>query len=111
MATVHPKSPGFAQAREEIEAVFAGCDLKYTLSDLKIVSATAGNIRVHFVQKTEKVGGDADFTDVIVEGVHSLKQDGDKWKLNGIVITKITPVKPHDNGSDQIPIAPAGLLR
>lgn len=96
MATVHPKSSGASsEARAEIEGIFARYDLKYTLSDMKIVSETPEEVRVRFVQKTEKSGGDADFTDFIVEGVHSLRKDGDKWKLFDIVITKTTPVKPQ----------------
>src|SRR5437868_1302688 len=56
MATIHPKAPSFASTREVVGEMFKALDLKCTLSDLNLVTASAEEARVGFTQKTEKTG-------------------------------------------------------
>ena len=95
MATVHPASPDFASTREVIEQIFSKYDLKYELRDLKVVDATPDEVKVSFVQKTERTGGATDLPDNLVEGVHTLKKDGDLWKMIRTVTLRVTTLKPQ----------------
>ena len=90
MATIHPESPVFGSTREAIETMFKSVDLKFTITDLRLVSATPDEAKVSFVQKTQKVGGDAPFQDNIVEGIHILRPDKGTWKIYRTLQTKVT---------------------
>lgn len=92
MATVHPESPDFEATRGVIEELFSKFDLKYELSDLKVVSATPAEIKVSFVQKTMKVSGPPELPNHIVEGVHTLRKEGAQWKLFRTVTIRTTPI-------------------
>ena len=81
MATIHPQARSFESTRQIVSEMFKAIDLKYTLSDLQVVSATADEAQVHFVQQTEKTGGDGQFQPNIVTGVHTLRPDQGKWKI------------------------------
>lgn len=94
MATVHPETPDFEASRAVFEEIFAKYDLKYDLRELKVVGTTETEVKVSYVQKTQRVGGATDLPDNIVEGVHTLKKDGDKWKLLRTVSIRFTPLKP-----------------
>ena len=90
MATIHPESPVFGSTRGAVEEMFKVIDLKFTISDLRLVSATPDEAKVSFVQKTQKVGGDAPFQDNIVEGIHTLRPDKGTWKIYRTLQTKVT---------------------
>ncbi len=93
MATIHPASPVFKDTRDAVELMFKSVDLKYTLSDLRIVSASPDEVKVSFLQKTEKIGGEGQFEDNIVEGIHTLRLDRGQWKISKTLQTKITDLK------------------
>jgi ketosteroid isomerase-like protein len=105
MATIHPKGPYYGSTRDAVAEVFKVLDLKYTLSDLKVVSATPDEAQVSFVQKTEKTGGDGEFQDNIQQGVHTLRPDNGKWKIYRTTLTKITDLNGKPLGAPQ-PAAP-----
>jgi hypothetical protein len=90
MATLHPAAPGFATSRNMLAEMFSSVDLKFTLSDLRVISASPQEARVGFVQKTEKVGGNSEFKDNTIEGFHVLRPDQGKWKIYTTVQTKGT---------------------
>jgi len=90
MATVHPQSPDFDATRGAIEELFAKFDFKYELRDLKVINATPEEVKVSFVQKTTKVAGPAEIPTLLVEGVHTLRKDGDQWKMVKMVTIRTT---------------------
>jgi len=94
MATVHPQTPDYEASRAVIEEIFKKYDLKFELIDLKLAGIRDGEAKVAYTQKTTRVGGDTDLPDNIVEGVHTLKKDGDKWKIINSVQLRITPLQP-----------------
>jgi len=85
MATIHPRSPSYGSTRKMLEEMFSSIDLKFTLSDLRVISASPTEARVAFVQKTEKVGGGHEFHDNTIEGTHILRPDMGKWKIYSTV--------------------------
>jgi ketosteroid isomerase-like protein len=108
MATIHPHAPSFESTRELVGEMFKAVDLKYTLSDLKVLESSPDKARVSFVQKTEKTGGEGQFQDNIVEGIHTLRQDNGKWKIYGTVQTKVTGLDGKPLGGHNVePSAPA----
>ena len=112
MATIHPQSPVYAGTKDAVEEMFQSVDLKYTLSDLRIESATPEEVKVSFVQRTEKVGGTGQFANNIVEGIHTLRLDGKHWKIHKTLQTKITdfngkPLFAPDAPPPTSPIPPA----
>lgn len=94
MATVHPEGADVAATRAVVEEIFAKYDFKYRLSGLKVVSVKDGEVQVRFVQTTERTGGAEDQADNVLDGVHTLKKDGAKWKLLRTTATRVTPLKP-----------------
>ena len=99
MGTIHPSAPTFDSTRSIVSQMFQALDLKYTLSDLKVVTSSPDEAQVSFVQKTEKQSGDAPFQSNIVEGVHTLRPDGGKWKIYRTVQTKVTDLEGKPLGT------------
>ena len=93
MATIHPDSPQFEGTREAVVEMFAKVDWKYTLSDLRIESATPEEVKVSYKQKMEKVGERGEFLDTIVEGIHTLRPDKGAWKIYKTLPTRVTDLK------------------
>ena len=92
MATIHPQSPNFAQTRDVVARMFSEVNLRFTVSDLKVVTSTPDEAKVSFVQKTEKVGSTGPVPLNVVEGIHILRPDDGKWKIYGTLQTKVTPL-------------------
>jgi hypothetical protein len=108
MATIHPQAPNLAQTREFIAQLFNDMDLKFTVSDLKVVTATPEEARVSFKQKTEKVEAGSTVPLNVIEGVHTLRPDNGKWTIFNTIKTKETRLdqKPADSPENS-PSAPA----
>jgi threonine dehydratase len=68
-------------------------DVKYTLSDLRIISASPEEVKVSFVQRSEKVGGKGQFIDNIVEGIHTMRPNQGTWKIYKTLQTKVTDLR------------------
>ena len=94
MDTLHPQSLNLAAARETFRQVFEKYDLKYELQDLKVAGAKSQQVKVSFVQRTRRAGGAEDFMDNAVEGVHTLKKDGDQWKIVDTAATRVSALNP-----------------
>lgn len=92
MATIHPDSPQLEDVREAAGIMFKTVDAKYTLSELRIESATPEEVKVSYVEKMEIIGGDRKFVDNIVEGIFTLRPDKGRWKIYKTLPTKITDI-------------------
>jgi ketosteroid isomerase-like protein len=107
MATIHSKGPYFQSTRDTVAEVFKVLDLKYTLSDLQVVSASPEEAHVSFVQKTEKIGGEGEFQGNIQQGIHILRPDDDgKWKIFRTQLVKITGLDGRPLGATEEAAAP-----
>jgi hypothetical protein len=94
MATIHPESPYYADTKEFVETdYFKSVDLKYTISDLQIISSTPEEVKVSFVQKMQKVGGTGPFVDNITESIDTMRLDGKRWKIYKSLTTKATDLQ------------------
>ncbi len=93
MATIHPDSPQLEEMREGATLMFKTVDAKFTLSDLRIESATPEEVKVSYSEKMEFLGGQQKFVDNIVEGVFTLRPDKGRWKIYKTLATKITDLK------------------
>ena len=117
MATVHPNMPTFGQLREFITQIFREVQLKVTISDLKVMSASPDQARVSFKQKTDQMTDGHLVPLNIVEGVHTLRPDHGTWKIFETDNTKVTRFnetapgatenKPPAAGIAPTPTAPA----
>ena len=101
MATIHPKAPSFGSTREIVGEMFKELDLKCELSDLEVVTASPKEARVRFSQKTEKIGGNGEFQNNIVKGVHILRPDGEKWKIFNTIQTSVTGLDGKSLGATE----------
>ncbi|MCE9611854.1 MAG: hypothetical protein K8R23_16780 [Chthoniobacter sp.] len=114
MSTIHPGSPAFADTRTAVEFVFKNLDLKYELSDLKLVSITPEEVKISFVQKTTKTGGTGEFKDNIQEGIHTLRPDNGTWKIYKTLVLKLTDLQGKPlflpDAAPMPPIEPAGQV-
>jgi len=90
MATIHPTSPSYESTREVVKQMFQMVDLKCTLTDMHVVTASADEAQVSFVQKTEKTGGEGQFQNNIVHGIHTLRLDNGKWKIFRTLQSSVT---------------------
>lgn len=108
MATIDPRAAAYKSTRELTQAMFQEVDLKYELSDLKLISATPEEARVSFVQRMEKTGGPGEFRNNIVHGVHLLRPDRGKWKIHGTMQLKVTDLdgQPLTAPDNAIPTPP-----
>jgi hypothetical protein len=90
MATIHPQSEYYESTRAVVREMFEQVDVKYQLSDLKLVASTPEEAKVTFTQSMEKTGGPGEFRDNIVQGLHTLRLDQGKWKIYRTQNFKIT---------------------
>ena len=88
MNALDPQSPGYGQVKDMTAKIFQTYDLRYTLSDVALVSVNNDEAHVHFVQLTEKVSGPA-FRNNRVEGTHTLKKRNGVWKITDTQAAKV----------------------
>jgi predicted small lipoprotein YifL len=87
MATIDENSPGYQSTKDLIKVIFEQYDLKYELSDLKVIEKNKNEAKVSFTQVTRKVSG-PEFRDNKITGVHTLRLSRGKWKIfNSVVKT------------------------
>jgi hypothetical protein len=80
MATIDENSPGYATTKDLIKVIFDEYDLKYEISDLKVVEKKGNEAKVSFTQVTRKVSG-PEFRDNKITGLHTLRYTGGKWRI------------------------------
>lgn len=93
LATIHPKSPAYEQAREPIATIFKDYDLSYELEKVEVSQVAVAEIRVAFAMVTRRRTGAEGFTDNRVEGFHLVRRDGNGWKIWETRILQATPVE------------------
>jgi hypothetical protein len=86
MATIDESSPAYASTKDMLGVIFNQYDLKYELSDLKVIEKNSREAKVSFTQVTRKVSG-PEFQDNKITGVHTLHFKDGKWKIFGSTIT------------------------
>ena len=81
MTTVHPESPTLESSRDMMRYIFARLRLKYTLEAIEVIEVRGNEAKVKATQSTQKIAGNAAFRDNRVTILHTLKRDGQKWKM------------------------------
>ena len=81
MGTIHPESPTFESSQDMMRYIFARLRLKYTLEKTEVIDVRGGEARIKVTQATQKISGNAAFRDNRVTIIHTLKRDGQKWKM------------------------------
>lgn len=80
MSTIHPQSPSYEMTEKLVKKIFEVYDLNYKIEVLKVLEQTDNEAKVEFIQITTKLKG-PDFKNNKTTGVHTLKMDGDSWKI------------------------------
>lgn len=95
MTTVHPKSPSYASTESMAKQIFERFDLNYKIEKIKVLEQNEKEARVEFVQVTTKIKG-KDFKDNKTTGIHTLKKDGDSWKVYSTEMTNVDFLNKDD---------------
>jgi len=80
MTTVHPKSPNYDATEAMAKQIFDRYDLNYKIENIKVLEENDKEAKVEFTQVTTKIKG-KDFKNNKATGIHTLKKDGDSWKV------------------------------
>ena len=88
MRTIDPDSDAYDSTEAFSQDIFDAYDLSYELKELKLVSKSDDEARVHFVQVTRKKKG-PDFRDNEVEGEHVLRKVGGHWLIFETLVENI----------------------
>jgi hypothetical protein len=79
--TIHPESPLVESSKDMLTYIFARLQLRYTLQRIEVTKVEQGEARVEVLQVTQKLSGNAAFRDNRIKLLHTLKRDGQKWKI------------------------------
>ena len=80
LSTIHPDSPSYETTEILIKQIFNLYDLNYKIEKLKVISEDAQEAIVDFTQLTTKLKG-PEFKNNRITGKHTIKRDGDSWKI------------------------------
>jgi uncharacterized protein YchJ len=80
MNTVHPQSPTFTATESMMKQIFERYDLNYKIENIKVLEKNDKEAKVEFTQITKKLKG-PDFKNNKTTGIHTLRKDGDSWKV------------------------------
>ena len=89
LANINPKT------REITQKSFDAYDLKYEISNLKLIEKSDQKAKVEFVQITKKVSG-PEFRDNKIIGIHTLKFINKRWKISSTQINEIKYLDVND---------------
>jgi hypothetical protein len=81
MATIHPGSPMYLTTQLALGVLFSKYNLNVQFYDLKMISLTADEAKIHFSLLTRKMSGEDDFRDNVVIGTMVLRPDNGTWKI------------------------------
>ncbi|HMN48179.1 MAG TPA: hypothetical protein PKD67_03510 [Ignavibacteriaceae bacterium] len=98
MSTIHPESPNYPAVETMAKTIFDRYDLKYTIESIKVLEENDNEAKVEFTQLTKKIKG-PEFKDNRTTGIHTLKKDGDSWKIYSTEMTKLTLLDKNETGS------------
>jgi hypothetical protein len=79
--TIHPESPLVESSKDMLTYIFARLQLRYTLQRIEVTKVEPDEARVQVLQVTQKLSGNAAFRDNRIKLMHTLKRDGQKWKI------------------------------
>ena len=81
LSTFHPESPLLESSKDMLTYMFARVQLRYTLQAIEVKKIDGDEAEVEVLQVTQKLSGNAAFRDNRIKLLHTLKQDGKKWKI------------------------------
>ncbi|AFH50444.1 Hypothetical protein IALB_2741 [Ignavibacterium album JCM 16511] len=88
MSTIHPESPSYSTTEKLVKKIFDTYDLSYKLEKVKLIEKNGNEAKVEFVQLTTKIKG-PEFKNNRTYGIHTLKLDGDSWKIFSTEVTDL----------------------
>lgn len=88
MTTVHPKSPSYEGTEAMAKQIFERYDLNFKIENIKVLEQNEKEAKVEFTQVTTKIKG-KDFKNNKATGIHTLKKDGDSWKVYSTEMTNV----------------------
>jgi len=80
MNTIHKDSPAYPATESMLKQLFDRYDLDYKVISMKVIQETETDAKIEFVQITSKLTG-PEFKNNKATGIHTLKKDGDSWKI------------------------------
>lgn len=88
MNTIHKDSPAYPATESMLKQLFDRYDLNYKVVSMKVTEETDLEAKIEFVQITSKLKG-PEFKNNKATGVHTLKKDGDSWKIYSTEMTDV----------------------
>ncbi|HEX9253532.1 MAG TPA: hypothetical protein VF870_14905 [Ignavibacteriaceae bacterium] len=88
MTTVHPKSPSYDGVETMAKQIFERYDLNYKIENIRVLEQNDNEAKVEFTQVTTKIKG-PDFKNNKTTGIHTLRKDGDSWKIYSTEMTNV----------------------
>lgn len=88
MSTIHPKSQSYKITENLVKKIFETYDLSYKIEKIKVIEQNDTEAKVEFVQLTTKIKG-PEFKNNRTYGIHTLKLDGDSWKIFSTEVTDL----------------------
>lgn len=88
MSTIHPESSYYSTTESLVKKIFDIYDLNYKLEKVKIIEENENEVKVEFVQITKKLKG-PEFKNNRTTGVHTMKKDGESWKIFSTEVTDL----------------------
>ena len=95
MTTVHPKSPSYPATESMAKQIFERYDLNYKIENIKILEQNNKEAKVEFTQITTKIKG-KDFKNNKTTGIHTLRKEGDSWKVYSTEMTNVEFLNKDD---------------
>ncbi|MDP2363712.1 MAG: hypothetical protein Q8M94_08075 [Ignavibacteria bacterium] len=95
MTTVHPKSPSYPATESMAKQIFERFDLNYKIENIKVLEQNDKEAKVEFTQVTTKIKG-KDFKDNKATGIHTLRKDGNSWKVYSTEMTNVEFLNKDD---------------
>ncbi len=86
MNTIHKDSPAYQVSDTMIKQLFDMYDLNYKIVSMKVLEHNDSKAKIEFVQITTKLKG-PEFKNNQSRGIHTLKKDGDSWKIYSTEMT------------------------
>jgi hypothetical protein len=88
MNTIHKDSPAYPATESMLKQLFERYDLNYKVVSMKVTEENDLEAKIEFVQITSKLKG-PEFKNNKATGVHTLKKDGDSWKIYSTEMTDV----------------------
>lgn len=88
MSTIHPQSSSYKMTENLVKKIFETYDLNYKIEKIKVLEQNDKEAKVEFIQLTTKLKG-PEFKNNRTYGIHTLKLDGDSWKIFSTEVTDL----------------------